>query len=170
VLMRLACLLLAALFVGGCSSAFDGSIYRGDGYAFRVGPVPPGWRRIEVAPEGSLAFRDDDKGATVAVSGRCGKDGDDVPLKALTKHLFLQFTERETIEETVVPFDGREALHTVMTAKLDGIPLKFDVWVLKKDGCVYDLYYLAPPDRFDRGLDGFTRFVQGFSTEAAHAE
>ena len=34
--------------------------------------------------------------------------------------------------------DGREAMHTVMSAKLDGVPKMFDAYVLKKDGCVYD--------------------------------
>ena len=46
------------------------------------------------------------------VNGRCGKDGEDVPLASLTQHLFLGFTEREIdCEQTVVPFDGREAMH-----------------------------------------------------------
>jgi len=158
-----------AVALAGCASAFDGSTYRGDGFAFQVGPIPPSWQRIKVS-EGALAFRDEAKGATIAASGRCGKDGDDVPLVALTQHLFLQFTDRQILEQQVVPFDKREAIHTVLVAKLDGVPQKFDVWVLKKDGCVYDLYYLAPPDRFDSGVGEFERFVQGFSTVSDHAD
>ena len=77
------------------------------------------------------------------MNGRCGVDGEDVPLAALTQHLFLRFTEREIVEQAVVPFDRREAMRTVVIAKLDGVPMKFDVWVLKKDGCVYDLDYMA---------------------------
>jgi hypothetical protein len=63
-----------------------------------------------------------------------------------------------------VPFDGREAMHTSLVAKLDGVPMAYDVWVLKKDGCVYDLLYLAPPADVDRGIEAFHRLVRGFTT------
>src|SRR4051812_49401552 len=159
-------LFAAGAIVSACSASFDGTTYRGPGFAFRLPPRPESWQRIE-AEGANLVFRDSRGGSTVAVSARCGKDADDVPLPALTQHLFLQFTDRETALEETVPFDGREARHTVMTAKLDGVPKKFDVWVLKKDGCVYDLYLIAPPAGFDAGTGEFRKFVNGFSTVPA---
>ena len=57
----------------------------------------------------------------------------------------------QILEQKIVPFDRREAMHTVAQAKLDGVPMKFAVCVLKKDGCVYDLAYMAAPARFERG-------------------
>jgi hypothetical protein len=156
--------------VGGCGGTrFDGTTYRGNGLAFRVGPIPPTWTRLDVS-HAALAFRDETRDATVAVNGRCGTDGEDVPLSALTQHLFIQFTEREILEQRVVSIDGREAMNTVLIAKLDGVPKKFDVWVLKKDGCVYDFYYIARPDRFGQGMAEFDRFVQGFATVVNHAD
>ena len=124
---------------------------------------PATWQRIEVTST-ALAFRDEANDATIAVNGRCGKDSDDVPLRSLTAHLFFQFTERSIEQEEVVPFAEREALHTVLVAKLDGVPKKFDIWVLKKDGCVYDLYYFAQPHRYEAGVSEFRRFVGGFGT------
>ncbi|WP_245678396.1 hypothetical protein [Chondromyces crocatus] len=105
--------------------------------------------------------------ATIAINGRC-RGEDDVPLTALTQHLFLQFTERDILSQEVVPMDGREAMHTVLQAKLDGVPKKFDVWVLKKDGCVYDLLLVAHPAHFERSLDAFGHLVRGFSTLSTH--
>lgn len=153
---------LCFVLASGCAAPFDGAVYRGDDVAFRVPERPSTWRQIQAEGAG-VAFRDEAGGATIAVNGRCGKDAQDAPLAALTQHLFLMFTERETSHEEVVPFDGREALHTVMKAKLDGVPKKFDVWVLKKDGCVYDLYFIADPERFDEGVGAFRKFVSGFS-------
>jgi len=153
----------AALALPACQAPFDGATYRGAGFAFRVPERPDSWQRID-AEGTSLAFRDAHGGATVAVNARCGKDAEDVPLEALTRHLFIQFTDREPSLEEKVPFDGREALHTVMTAKLDGVPKKFDVWVMKKDGCVYDLYLIAEPVRFDAIAGEFRKFVSGFAT------
>jgi hypothetical protein len=167
-------LTLAAAFVAfgaaaGCGAEVRGGVYRDGAVAFRVGPVPEGWQRIPVS-HAALAYRDEAEGSTVLVNARCGLDGEDVPLEALTQHLFLRFTEREILDQKVLPFDRREAMRTVIAAKLDGVPMKFEVWVLKKDGCVYDLGYMASPTRFDRGAPEFERFVQGFSTVPSHAD
>ncbi len=100
------------------------------------------------------------RSATTSASGstlfdvRCGQRDDDAPLSALTGHLIMGTTEREFETEEVVPFDRREALHTVLRAKLDGVPMQYDIYVMKKDGCVFDLVYVAPPDRFAAGRRG----------------
>jgi hypothetical protein len=154
--------LVALALSSGCSSRFDGQTYRGDGFAFRVAEVPSSWQPVKNS-ERALAFEDRALGATILANGRCDRDGEDVPLRSLTQHLFIQFSERELHSEEVLPFDGREAMRTDLTAKLDGVPLRFAVWVLKKDRCVYDLLYFAPPDRFERGVSGFDAWARGFS-------
>jgi hypothetical protein len=142
------------------SSQFDGQVYRNGEMAFRVGSVPSTWRRID-AENTLLAFRDDRTEATVALNGRCGKDGDDVPLESLTHHLFLQFTDREIVEQKLLSLDGRDALRTELVAELDGVPKHFTVFVLKKDGCVYDFLFIS---RDGGDSDDFERFVRGFAT------
>lgn len=144
-------------------NGLTGNVYRGDGFAFSVVEPRGAWRRIQ-ASEAALAYRNDQVRGSILINARCGLDGDDVPLVSLTQHLFLQFTEREIDTQEVVPFDGREAMHTVMNAKLDGVPMRYDVWVLKKDGCVYDLLYLAPAGGFDAGRGAFEDLVRGFAT------
>jgi hypothetical protein len=154
----------AALSLLACSSTgWDGRVYHAGRASFRAGPVPPSWDRVSV--EGAmLAFHDKQTGGSMNVYARCGQDGEDVPLRALTQHLLIGFTERQYVEEKVVPMDGREAMHTVVNAKLDGVPLSLSIYVLKKDGCVYDLVWVAPPDRFQAGIAGFEAFVAGFGT------
>lgn len=148
--------------LAACASAgFDGHVYHDDDVRFRVGPIPSSWRRLEL--EGArLAFRDDSANATVAVNGRCGLDGDDVPLASLTQHLFLQFTDRTQISQTKLSLDGREALRTEISAALDGVPKRYLVYVLKKDNCVYDFMYIAA-DSAPGSRAEFERFVQGFA-------
>jgi hypothetical protein len=153
---------LPLLFLVACaSSSFDGQVYRSGDLAFRVGPVPSSWRSIE-ASGALLAFRDDDASSTVALNGRCGLDGDDVPLEALTHHLFLQFTDRELVSQNRVDLDGREALRTEIVAELDGVKKRYVVYVLKKDGCVYDFLYVSPTA--GDGRNEFEHFVRGFGT------
>jgi hypothetical protein len=157
-------LALAWALACGASGGLRGDVYKGDGLAFRLGPIPPSWRQLEVKGA-RVAFRDEAAESTVLVNARCGKDGDDVPLQALTQHLFMSFTARETIDQKVVPMDGREAMHTMMNAKLDGVPLSFDTFVLKKDGCVYDFVDISAPAKFAANRVVFETFVGGFHTQ-----
>ncbi|MGZ3422582.1 MAG: hypothetical protein ACXVEE_32260 [Polyangiales bacterium] len=155
--------LCAALLACASGKGWDGRVYHAGRASFRTGPVPASWNRVDV--DGAmLAFHDKETGGSMNVFARCGQDGEDVPLSALTKHLLIGFTERQYVEEKVVPMDGREALHTVVNAKLDGVPLSLSIYVLKKNGCVYDLVWVAPPDRFSAGIAGFEAFVAGFGT------
>jgi hypothetical protein len=156
--------LAVAFLVTACGGAhFNGRIYDDGTLRFRTGPVPPAWHSIE-ADGTLLAFRDDQSPATVALNGRCGVDGDDVPLPSLTQHLFLQFTERELKSQQEQNLDGRAALRTELVGKLDGVPKQFLVYVLKKDGCVYDFWRISEPGAGDSAA--FEAFVKGFATES----
>jgi hypothetical protein len=134
--------------------------------SIRLGPVPPGWQPLHL--EGAdVAYRDLAHEGSVMFDVRCHRRDDDAPLAVLTEHLIMGTTERETLNEETVPFDGREALHTRMRAKLDGVPMQYDVYVMKKDGCVHDLVYVAPPGRVAQGEDDFERFARGFHAESS---
>lgn len=162
--LALGLLAWALVATPGCGGpTFDGRVYRGSEVQFRVGTLPDSWRRIEV--EGAaLSFRDDPSGATVAVNGRCGVDGDDVPLAALTHHLFLNFTKRVIVTQKELVIDGRGALRTELDAHLDGVPKRFVVYVLKKDGCVYDFMWIGDESTKASSVEQFDHFVAGFST------
>lgn len=162
---RLFFLIIVSLGANGCAAtAFNGHVFQGHGLAFRVGPIPPHWRPIEVS-QALLAFRDDRDMTTIALNGRCHKDGDDVPLASLTHHLFLEFTDRQILSQRVVPMDGRAAMRTHIIAKLDGVPNRFLVYVLKKDGCVYDFLSITAMQAPKHSDDAdFEAFVHGFAT------
>jgi hypothetical protein len=142
--------LLPILALAACSGpALRGDVYRGDGLAFRLGDVPTTWRLLRVK-DVRVAFRDEPAESTVLVNARCGRDGDDVPLLALTQHLFMTFTERQTLEQKVIA--------------MDGVPKMFDAFVLKKDGCVYDFVAVSAPAKFEPNKQVFEAFVAGFHT------
>lgn len=156
-----------ALASAGCSGAskpgFDGTTYRSGPIAFQVGSVPSKWRRVDVT-DASLAYRDDVHAASILLNARCHSPDDGTPLVALTNHLVMGSTMREVAAQEAEPFDGREALHTKMRAKWDGVPMALDIYVMKKDGCVYDFVYMGDPSGFDSGSKDFEGFVKGFRT------
>ncbi len=127
---------------------------------FALPPVPATWRRIDVGR--GLAFRDEANSGSIMIGGHCDRKDDDVPLEALTNHLVMGTTDREPIAEEAFPLDGREAKRTRLFAKLDGVKMGFDIVVLKKDGCVYDLVYVGKSDAFEKGASAFDSVVSGF--------
>lgn len=159
---RLVLLPLVACLSGACAheEGFAGQVLRKGDLAVQVGPVPPSWKRIDV--EGAdLAFHDDAREGSTLVDVRCRRRDDDAPLSVLTDHLIMGTTEREVGTQETVPFDGREAMHTLLRAKLDGVPMQYDLYVMKKDGCIYDIVYVAPPTHFAEGAQDFERFTRG---------
>ncbi len=154
---------LVGLGACGSAKAFDGTTYEKGKLAFRVGEIPSDWHPIAVH-EATLAFRDDAHGGSALLNARCNIEDSDTPLAALTAHLLTGTTERAFVNEETIPFDAREARHTLVRAKLDGVLLTYDLYVLNKDGCTYDFAYIAPPETFDAGAPAFERFVRGFQT------
>jgi hypothetical protein len=166
--MRLALpsLVVATLIaiIGACSGpALQGNVFRQGDVAFRLGPIPEHWTHLD-SVEGDIAavaFRDREDQITVGAAGRCRRDGDDVPLRSLTQHLYLGFTDRELLSEQEFQLDGRRALRTSMNASLDGVPKHLTFVVLKKDGCVYDFWRIADQPSNPAPFDAF---VMGFQT------
>jgi hypothetical protein len=150
----------------GCATtgALQGDVYRGKQTSYRIGPVSSNWTRVTVNQQNDLAWHNEAKGAVMHVDSDCDR-GLDIPLTALRNHLMIGFTEREVIEEQVVPMDGREALRTHFTAKLDGVPRDILLQILKKDDCVYDFALVTPAGpSFDDALADFDTMLDGFTT------
>jgi hypothetical protein len=145
----------------GCAhETWSGGALHKEGRTVTLGPVPPTWQRIDVGGA-DLAFRDSGREGSALFDVGCDHHDDDAPLSVLTEHLIMGTTERQFDAQDVIPLDGREAMHSLLRAKLDGVSMRYDIYVLKKDGCVYDLVYVAPPERFADGSSEFERFAGG---------
>ena len=132
--------------------------------SYRVGPLGPAWRLVHVE-KAELTFHDQAAGGVVTANATCRDDAEGASLEALTERLLVGWTDRRDLGRELVTLDGRAALHTVVAARLDGVPMVLDLYVLKRNGCVFDLSYVAAPDRRAVGADDFARFVAGFLDE-----
>ena len=150
----------------GCATtgALQNGVYRGEETSYRIGAVGEGWTAVTVDRQNDLAWHNAVKEAVIQVDSDCDPSLD-IPLTALRNHLMIGFTERELVEEKRVPMDGREALRTHLSAKLDGVQRHILLQILKKDGCVYDFSLITPPGpSFEVALPDFERVLAGFTT------
>jgi hypothetical protein len=131
---------------------------------YHVGTLDPPWRLIH-RRGAALGFFSPTVGGVILVSASCRDDADAAPLTALTNRLLIGYTERRTLSQDLVALDRREALRTVLEAKLDGVAIILDLYVLKRDGCILDLSLAAPAARYPKGRADFDRFVIAFANE-----
>jgi hypothetical protein len=109
-----------------------------------VGPLDESWRMVH-QESAALGWFNNRSGAVIVSNASCHDDADAAPLAALTRELLVGYTERRILDEQLVPMARREALRTRLVAKLDGVPMELEIYVLRRDGCVFDLSYAAPP-------------------------
>ena len=143
----------------GTGGSYVNEHFEDDHVGYGVGEPGDGWQTVRL--EGvNVAWHQPALAAGLLINSHCEGVGDS-PLEGLTGELLMGTTEREVLQQTLVPWSGREALETIATCKLDGVPRKRAMFVLKKDGCVYDVVYDASPATFDAGLDGYRRVKAG---------
>jgi hypothetical protein len=134
--------------------------FHDDRVSYAVGDPGEGWQRLRLE-RADVAWHNPTLGAGLLVNSAC-EGVQDSPLAGLTNELLIGTTERELIEQTLLPWSRREALESTVVGKLDGVVRKRVLFVLKKDGCVYDIVYDAPPTTFEAGLASYRRVRDGF--------
>lgn len=161
--------LAASLLAAGCGSSgiFRNGIYEDDEVRYRVGSPGRAWSRVEV-DDNDVAFHHARLG-TVSANSTC-REYDDAPERALLNHLLFGTRERVFRTYEMVTLDGRGAIHALVDFELDGVPLTLEVYLLKKDGCVYDLTYVAGRSTHAQGRVALARLVEGFHVLATHLD
>lgn len=159
-------MLLALTGLTGCRRvSFEDSVFSKPELSYSVGELPGHWHRVYLE-DSDLAFSEAGTGRAVSVNSTC-EGHDDPPLPVLTRHLLMGFTERQEQSQRLIVLDGREALRSRYLAKLDGVPVELELVVLKKDGCVFDFTYVAPPGEVEPRLPDFDALLAGFRAERA---
>jgi hypothetical protein len=158
-------LLLFSTAIGCAHGRWDPTARRtcGRGVCYHVGPLPQ-WKLLR-HDGAQLSFFSSTHRAVISTNATCRDDADATPLPTLTRHLLIGYTERRVLSEETRHLDGREALRSVVQAKLDGVPIVLDLWVLKRNGCIFDLSLAAPPDEYAMVANDFARFVSEFAQE-----
>jgi hypothetical protein len=163
--MRIVVLVLTAVLAACGGALFEGGRFAKPGVSYRVGELGSAWLPMEVS-DGDLTFRRDGHG-TISVNATC-ESYDDVPAQVLVGHLLFGTTRRVYLVEEEVVLDGRGAQHTVVECELDGIPIRLDMYLITRNGCVFDLGYIS--GRTAPAQADFDRFVQAFRIERAGRE
>ena len=129
-----------------------------------VVPAPSGdWVRVK--PGGAdKAWFQSDLSATIYFDSNCKERFEDGTLSDLLTHLTFGMAQDEPLREESMTLDGRDALLRVYEGRLDGVQVRVGAVVTKKNMCLYDGLYIAPPSRFEDGWGSFVEVLSGFRT------
>lgn len=156
----------AALLLCACPGGLRGSWFVKGPIRYHVA-APTGADWAPTALSGNdLAWTAPRTGHALSTNATC-QDHGDPSLEVLTNHLLIGFKDRELVERQARELDGREALDSHYRAKLDGVAVELRLLVLKKNGCVHDITYVAPAGRFPEQVEAFERLAQAFAQEPA---
>ena len=181
-------LFACAALVVGCRSWDGGELYvkqwqpawkgQDKQATFRVGKPGGGWEPLE-QPGVQVAWRHATDPAVIQVHSECQDHGDS-DLRDFTDHQRIDFSDWEIIQEPTGELDAegrprmrdkqyyttlanREALRTTVQANLDGGEVTIEYVVVKKNGCLFDLTYIAVPRVFAQHADAFEAVIAGFA-------
>ncbi|MBL8619346.1 MAG: hypothetical protein JNM72_27275 [Deltaproteobacteria bacterium] len=153
----LLCLLLLGLVA--CAGKRDRA--PGRDARFTLGALGDGWRPMD--PLGAdRSWYHPGLSATIYADASCADRYEDGELEALLKHLTFGIAKGAPLSSEALQLDGRDALVQRWDGALDGVGVKVGAMVTKKNDCLYDVLYVAPPARFDEGWGDFVAAVQGF--------
>ncbi len=136
--------------------------YEGPSVTYEVGELPAVW---EVSSErlGDTEFFAKPYGAVIASRSVC-KRYTESPLDALARDMLSGLSGRQIVSQGSVPFAGREGYDLIADGKMDGVPVRMWVRVLKKNNCIFDFTLVAPPEKFEKARGDFEAFLAGVKT------
>jgi len=130
--------------------------------SYQVGPLSANWERVKLG-KAVVAFYNSDLKSTISTDSFCDQAYNDSSLKSLTQHLLPGLQDTKIIEQGPFMLDDRGALQTILSAKLDGLPVMLNLVVLKKDWCLFDFFLVSEQSHFARASQDFETFFQAFS-------
>lgn len=128
---------------------------------YDLGNPGAGWEGVRPG-SADKAWRHADSGATIYADSNCAERFDDDPLDSLLDRLVLGVAQGDPVGEQASTLDDRDALMRAWNGEIDGVPVSVAALVIKKDFCVYDVVYIAPPTAFEQGRAAFETVAAGF--------
>jgi hypothetical protein len=151
----------SALALQGCAllGSDDDPVQKNTAIKLEVPPTP--WREVHIS-SADRVWQSTETGNTIAINSMCQRYSD-LSLKKLQENILAGVENLKIRTEAKTMFKGREAERVVVDGTTDGIPIVVDLLILKKNGCTYDLAYIARDKTFDQERKIFEKFLTGFN-------
>jgi hypothetical protein len=90
------------------------------------------------------------------------KSHDSAPLEVLTRHLLIGTRDVEYRKQERIRVGASEGLHSSVRATLEGVPFRFEFFVISKNQCIFDFSLMSPKEISTSELGQFVSFFKSF--------
>lgn len=130
---------------------------------YKVMKVDGDWATL-VDTLADVAYVNRETGDTISITSTCEKYKD-IPLEQLMENILLGMSDAKKLKDEKFTLDEREAQRVVLIANADGVPIKSQVVVMRKNFCIFDFIYTARPKNYDSQVKTFDKFVESFHVD-----
>ena len=141
----------------------NGRIYETKDTSYQIGELSSDWKRIDIKG-GDLAYWNESIKTTITVNSTCTKNNEKAKysLRALSEQLLVGIADKELVSGKEIDLNGEKALVSVYSGKLQGVPVKLGMVVIKNGQCIYDFTSASSPQNFDAGFRDLDSFISDF--------
>jgi hypothetical protein len=111
-----------------------------------------------------VAWLSSKTGNTISFLSECESPADP-SMKQIQNESLSVLNNLKVESDDEVPYNGRQALVSVATGHVDGVPIKMKLVIFKKNNCNYTLSYAGVEKNFSPELPEFNRFMQNFKAQ-----
>lgn len=112
------------------------------------------------SPSADKAWLSGKTGNTISYLSDC--NAGDPTLQQLETESLMGLSKLKILDSKDTNFNGREALSTLAQGEVDGVSVKTELVVFKKNNCNYTLSYGGLTKNFDKERNAFQKFLEGF--------
>ncbi len=76
-----------------------------------------------------------------------------------------ELIDKKILKESQQEYNGRKSERFLVSGELDGVTVHLDFLFFKKNACNYTLNFVALPEHFDKGIEVFNNFIEGFKVQ-----
>ena len=153
---------LILIFLASCAS-LDINVENKKSENYQIGKLPDYWEPIKDTLA-DTSYWSKKTGATILINSLCEKYGS-ASLFVLTQNILRGIDDLNTEVEEEIMLVERKALHTVATGKIDGVSIKTNIYVMRKDYCIYDFTYQVQAESYSKDVKDFEDLVKSFRTK-----
>jgi hypothetical protein len=115
-------------------------------------------------PSADKAWISRTTGNTISFLSDCGGSADP-SLQQLENETLTVLNKLKVLDTKTFEFNGRDARSTVAEGEVDGVPVKTELLIFKKNGCNFTLSYGGIYKSFEAEQKDFRNFLQSFNAK-----
>lgn len=111
-----------------------------------------------------VAWIDQQTGNIISYQSICNESLDP-DLDTILKKSTLGLTNKRILKRTSIDYNARKANRISVSGQVDGVDVRLEFVLFKKNACSYTLSFVGLPEHFNKAIDAFNQFVEGFKVK-----